>query len=475
MAKDLRSYLNQLAERAPEELRRVRREVSHQWEPIAVIDRMDREGIHPAVLFERVKGFEFSVLANLLSTRRKFAVALDTSEDNVTEVLGERETRSIPPRRVATGPVKDVRHIGEEADLGHLPIVVHHELNDAPYITMGVLVAKDPETGTSNLGIYRHKVLGRNRLGVYYSWGKRLQYIHRKAEQRSEPLECAIVIGMHPGFCIASQTQLSRGSGMDEYEVAGGLLDEPVEVVKCETVDVDVPAHAEIVIEGKILPHVRQTEGPFGEYHRYYGQVVDAPEMEVTAITHRRDAIYHNVGEYIEMVTLNSLAKEGHLLRELRRVLHTVRAVRIPLSGVMYHAYIQMEKVNEGDTKNVLMAALTRTPYLKTVFAFDPDVDIFDEDDVLWALSTRVVPDRDILIIPGARGNRLDPTTYTITRLARDGMVTKMGIDATIPMGLPCDYPDRLKIPGLEEIRIEDYVSPSKVAEGGSGAPGRGL
>jgi 2,5-furandicarboxylate decarboxylase 1 len=248
--------------------------------------------------------------------------------------------------------------------------------------------------------------------------------------------------------------------------VAGGLLDEPVEVVKCETVDVEVPAHAEIVIEGKIIPHVRQTEGPFSEYHRYYGQVVDAPEMEVTAITHRRDAIYHNVGEYMEMVTLNSLAKEGHLLRELRKVLPTVRAVRIPLSGVMYHAYVQMEKVNEGDAKNVLMAALTRTPYLKTVFAFDPDVDIFDEDDVLWALSTRVVPDQDLLIIPGARGNRLDPTTYTITRLARDGMVTKMGIDATIPMGLPYDYPDRLEIPGVEEIRIEDYVSPSKVGVG---------
>ncbi|MBI2881838.1 MAG: UbiD family decarboxylase [Candidatus Tectomicrobia bacterium] len=461
MAQDLRSFLKHLQAVAPEELRRVRREVSRDWEPIAVIAKMDREGMYPAVLFERVRGFEFPVVANLLASRRKFALALQTTEERVTEVLAERRGRSIPPLPVGTGPVKEVKHIGEEADLRPLPILLHHERNDAPYITLGVLVAKDPETGACNLGIYRHKLLDRNRLGVYYSWGKRLQYIHRKAELRDEPLECAIILGMHPAFCIASQAQAS-GEDDDEYEVAGGLLGEPLELVKCETVDVEVPAHAEIVIEGRILPHARQREGPFGEYHRYYGQIVDAPEMEVTAITHRRDAIYHNVGDYVEMVVLNSLTKEGHLLRELRRVMPTVRAVRIPLSGVMYHAYIQMEKVNEGDAKNVLMAALTRTPYLKTAFAFDGDVDIFDEDEVLWALSTRVVPDRDVFWVPGARGNRLDPTTYTLTRLARDGMVTKMGVDATAPLGYQDAFPRRARIPGAETLRLEALLGAGK-------------
>ncbi|MFQ5692635.1 MAG: UbiD family decarboxylase, partial [Nitrospinota bacterium] len=427
MAKDLRSYLRKLYAEAPDQLRRVSREVSHEWEPIAVITKMDREGIYPAVLFERVKGYEFPLIANILSTRRKFAIAFDTTEEKVAEVIGEREIRQIPPRLVATGPVKDVIYTGEEVDLGHLPIVLHHEHNDAPYITMGVLVCKDPETGMSNLGIYRHKKSGRNKLGLYYSWGKRLQYIHRKAEMRDQPLDCAIVLGMHPAFYVASQTQVSRKDGADEYEVAGGLLGEPLELVKCETVDVEVPARAEIVIEGRVLPHVRQTEGPFGEYHRYYGQIVDAPEIEVTAITHRKDAIYHDVGQYIEHITVTIVPNEGHMLRELRKILPTVKAVHIPLSGTLNHAYIQMEKVNEGDAKNVLMAALTRTPYLKGAFAFDTDVDIFDESDVLWALSTRVVPDRDIFLVPGARGNRLDPTTYTLTRLQRDGMVTKIG------------------------------------------------
>ncbi len=459
MAKDLRSYLKELSEKAPDQLRRVSREVSHEWEPIAVITKMDREGIYPAVLFEHVKGFEFPVIANILSTRRKFAIALDTTEDRIAEEIGEREVRQVPPTLVESGPVKDVIYTGEEVDLNHLPILLHHEHNDAPYITMGVMVCKDPETGMSNLGIYRHKKVSRNKLGVYYSWGKRLQYIHRKAEMRNESLECAIVLGMHPAFYVASQTQVARKNGTNEYEVAGGLLGESLELVKCETVDLEVPAYAEIVIEGKMLPHVRQTEGPFGEYHRYYGQIVEAPEIEVTAITHRKDAIYHDVGQYIEHVTATLIPNEGHMLRELRKILPTVKALHLPLSGVLYHAYIQMEKITEGDAKNVLMAALTRSPYIKGAFAFDTDVDIFDESDVLWALSTRVVPDRDIFLVPGARGNRLDPMAYSITRLERDGMVTKMGVDATVPVGYEEPFPKRARIPGVDELVWEDLLS----------------
>ena len=149
------------------------------------------------------------------------------------------------------------------------------------------------------------------------------------------------------------------------------------------------------------------------------------------------------------------------MLRELRRFFPTVRAVHAPLSGVLYHAYIQMEKTNEGDAKNVLMAALTRTPYIKGAFVFDTDVDIFNEDDVLWALSTRVAPDQDIMIVPGARGNRLDPMSYTITRLSRDGMVTKIGVDATVPTGYDDSFPKRAKIPGVEEMSLDEFIQPA--------------
>lgn len=458
MAQDLRTYLKQLKEQAPEEIQCVSREVSHEFEPIAVTTKAGQEGIYPAIFFERMKGYEFPVLSNLLTNRKKLAVALGTTEDKVPEVLAQRELQRIPRKKVNTGPVKDVIYVGQEVDLHQLPIILHYVQNDAPYITMGVLVSKDPETGAFNLGLYRHKLISRNQLGVYYSWGKRLQYMHRKAEKLNEPLECAIVIGMHPALHMASQSQLTRKDGTDEYEVAGGILGEPIEVVCCETVEVDVPANAEIVIEGKILPNVRQREGPFGEYHRYLGQIVDAPVFEVTAITHRFDAIYHNVGQYVEQVILSAIPNEGHLLRELRRSLPTVKNIRVPLSGVLFHAYIQMEKVNEGDAKNVLMAALTRTPWIKHAFVFDSDVDIFDEDDILWALSTRVTPERDIITIPGARGNRLDPNTYTLTRLNRDGMVTKMGIDATKPIGYKNPFPKRAKIQSLEDFQLEEFL-----------------
>ncbi|MFQ5913502.1 MAG: UbiD family decarboxylase [Nitrospinota bacterium] len=471
MGQDLRTFLAELEARYPDDLLWIEREVSTEYEISGLIRKLDLCGKFNAVLFENVRGFDFSVVANLLADKRKYALALNLPEEGLSEAIAERMGDKIPPvvldpEMAREVPVHEVVLTGEDVDLRRLPIVTHSAQDDAPYITMGVTVSVDPNTGHRDIGIFRHKLLGKDRLGVYYSWGKHLQYAHKHCEEKGEGLPVAIVLGMHPAFHIAAVSPLADAMGEDEYGIAGGLLGEPLELVPCKTVPLEVPARAEIVIEGEILPKERQTEGPFGEFHQYYGQIVDAPILQVKAITHRRDAIYQNVGIIVEHLFIQTPLSEGFLLSELKKVVPTVKAAALPNSGVRYMAYVCLEKVNEGDAKNVILAALSISPYLKFVVVVDPDIDINHESEVNWAIATRVVADRDIVMVPGARGNRLDPTTYTITRLARDGMVTKMGIDATIPLGLPYEYPERLTIPGVEEIRIEDYVTSSKVGVG---------
>ncbi|MBI2881899.1 MAG: UbiD family decarboxylase [Candidatus Tectomicrobia bacterium] len=471
MAQDLRDFLAQLEARYPDDLLRIEREVSAKHEISAFIRKLDLAGRHNAVLFENVRGYDFPVIANLLADKRKYALALNLPEASLSEAIADRMGEKIPPvvldpKRAREAPVHEVVWTGDDADLTRLPIVTHSARDDAPYITMGVTVSVHPETGHRDIGIFRHRLLGKDRVGIYYSWGKHLQYAHRHCEERGESLPVAIVLGMHPAFHVAAVFPSAEGKGEDEYAIVGGLLGEPLELVPCKTIPLQVPAQAEIVIEGEILPGERQREGPFGEFHQYYGQIVDAPVVRVKAVTHRRDAMYQNVGIVVEHLFIQTPLNEGFLLSELRKVVPTVKAVALPNSGVRYVAYVSLEKVNEGDAKNVILATLSSSPYVKLVVVVDPDIDIHNESEVNWAIATRVVADRDIVMIPGARGNRLDPTTYTITRLARDGMVTKMGIDATIPMGLPYEFPQRLTIPGVEEIRIEDYVTPSRVGAG---------
>ncbi len=468
MGQNIRSFLAELEARYPGDLMRIEREVSPVYEVAAFVRKLDLLGKHNAVLFEKVKGFEMPVVTNLLADRRKYALALNLPEEGLSEAIADRMGEKIPPvllegAKAEVAPVQEVVLTGEGIDLTTLPIITHSEKDDAPYITIGVTVSVDPDTGHRDLGIFRHKLLGPDRLGIYYSWGKHLQYAHNHCEEKNESLPIAIVLGAHPSLHIGAVNPLADTMGEDEYAIVGGLLGEPVELVSCKTVPLEVPADAEIVIEGEILPSVRQTEGPFGEFHQYYGQIVDAPEIKVTAITHRKDALYQNVGIVVEHLYIQTPLSEGFLISELKKVVPTVRGVSLPNSGVRYVAYVSLEKVNEGDAKNVILAALSMSPYLKFVVVVDPDIDIRNESEVNWAIATRVVADRDIVMIPGARGNRLDPTTYTITRLARDGMVTKMGIDATIPMGLPYDYPERLSVPGAEDLEIDDYLAPSEV------------
>jgi 2,5-furandicarboxylate decarboxylase 1 len=228
----------------------------------------------------------------------------------------------------------------------------------------------------------------------------------------------------------------------------GGLLQEPLQVVRGVTVDVPVPAHAEIVFEGRILPDERLPEGPFGEFTWYYGLERMSPVMEVTAITHRRDAMYHHLfAAHPEHNLTGRLGREAVLYKRVQASVPSVQDVYLPMSGICrFHAYVQIHKEFDGAGKLAALAALSSDPFVKLAVVVDDDVDIHNEAEVLWAIATRTQPDRDTFFVPESATSRLDPASYSIwNRWEKDTMNTKWAIDATMPVEAP--FEERADVP----------------------------
>ena len=457
--KDLPSFLHQLRSAAPQDLVTVKKEVDPRLELAAVVKKLELEGRYPVILFEKVKGSRFPVVAGVHATRERLALALDSTASRIAEDYLKRRTALVPPVRVESGPAQQVVRTGDQVDLGALPIVTHCEGDAGPYIGAGVVVAKDPTSDVVNLGIYRMMLKGRNRLSLHINRFHHLAELIRRAEARGEGLECAVVIGHHPAFQIASQTRLPIT--VDSYHEAGALFGGPLPVVAARTVSLDVPAHAEIVLEGKVLPGVLEPEGPFGEFTYYYGSDAEANVVEVSAITHKAEALYldlHNVHAEHRVLWICPV-REANILSKVRDLLPNTRAVSIPSSGAGLHVYVSIMKLREGDGKNALMAAFGADHYAKLVVVVDEDVDVFDEKQVLWAIATRFQADRDLYILPGSHCTVLDPSSYSLTdRFTRTGMTTKWGLDATKTLEVP--FPERAD--GLprefRDIDLRDYL-----------------
>ncbi len=459
MERDLRYFLRVLEARAPELFLRIRRPVDPRWELSAVQKRLEAEGRLPVLLFERVRGHDLPVVTNLFASKRHLALALDTTPEEVVGRFAEAQRRRVAPRFVAAGPVKDVVLTGEAADLRTLPLVTHCEKDAGPYLTAGVAILRDPESGALNGGIYRNRYLGPRRLTVNVAPLSHAAEILARAGARGRAVEAAIVLGHHPAMGMASQ---QRGQlGEFELETMGGLLGEPVDLVGAETVDVPVPADAEIVIEGRICPDVWADDGPFGDYWLYYAPPKKARVLEVTAVTRRRDAIFHdifNVGP--EHLVLFSLGMEGALLAQLRQLVPQVRAIHVPVSGSGNLVYVQIRKDMEGLGVNAALAALGVYRF-KCAIVVDEDVDIYDDRRVIWAVMTRTQADRSFFTVPGSYISRVDPTGYPAWHATDPSarlLSTRLGIDATKPLdpGFPeVAEPPRSLWTGLD---LADYL-----------------
>ena len=403
-----------------------------------------------ALFFDKPAGHTIPVITGIASTRAHFALALGVQVGDVADHFAKAQDNPIKcttiPREKA--PAQEV--VTTDVDLSSLPIPTHHEKDAGPYITAGILIAKDPETGEKNVSIHRLQVLDKNRLGILML-PRHLEHFYRKAEKKNEPLEIAVAIGVDPLILLASQALVPLG--YDELEIVGGLYREPLEVVKGVTVDLEIPAHCEIVLEGRILPKKREIEGPFGEYPKYYGPASPKPVIEISAITNRKNPIYHTiVPATMEHLLLGAIPREASLLKLVRNAVPTTKAVHLTPGGTCrYHAAISIDKKNEGEAKNAMFAAFGSSQEVKHVVVVDTDVDIFDPVEVEWAIATRCQAAQDVFIVPRAMGNKLDPSTD-------NGICDKMGIDATVPLNAEPDRFERIRIPGEDKLRLEDFI-----------------
>jgi 2,5-furandicarboxylate decarboxylase 1 len=292
-------------------------------------------------------------------------------------------------------------------------------------------------------------IKGRDTTSIHLTLAKHLWEFQRAAEAQGKPLPAAFAIGVHPAIALGC---LAIGSiDEDERAIMGGLLGEPLELVKCETSDVLVPAHAEMILEGEILPHERTAEGPFGEFTGYSLGERQREVLKVRAITHRRDAIFQDITVgHLDHLMLSTTPIEANLYRAVRAMVPTVKAVRVPAP---FTCYVSIEQRISGQGKNAILAALGADLYMKRVVVVDHDVDILSDRQVNWAIATRCQPDRDIVIVSNARGSDLDPSTK------EDGNTAKWGVDATAKPSL-ASYTPRHRIPPevWRRINLKDFT-----------------
>jgi 2,5-furandicarboxylate decarboxylase 1 len=437
---DLRDWLRSLV--VTDRLAVAKNGLSLIDELAAVAKKLENER---AVLFPGPGQHAIPVVANLFADRSWIADALRVPVANLLSTFQNAVRQPLPWVEVASAPAQEVVH--EKIDLlKQLPIPKHNEHDSGPYITAALLIARSPKTGIQNVSIHRCQVSGPDRIGVLLLPRHTLHYF-RMAEEAGEALEIALVIGVHPACILASQAIAALD--VDEMEIAGALLDRPIEMVKCRTNRVRVPAHAEIVIEGRILPKVREPEGPFGEFPQYYGPRADREVIKVDAITHRKNAIFHTIiGGGVEHLLLGGIPREATLLEHLQRSFPSVRDVRLTPGGTCrYHLAVKIDKKSQGEPKNIIMGAFGGHYDIKQVVVVDLDVNIDDEREIEWAVATRFQADRDLVIVSGAQGSKLDPSSD-------DGISAKMGIDATKPLTTDAMEFKRIHVKGVETVDL---------------------
>lgn len=408
-----------------------------------------------ATLFPSPGGHAVPIVSGLVSSRQWIAEAMGVDH---AEMLSRFEHAAAHPRPctiVTKAPAQEVVELSPDLTRD-LPIPIHNEHDSGPYITAGLIISKNPRTGRQNVAIVRLQVSGPRKLGALLL-PRHTNLFYETAEAKGEALSVAIVVGIDPLSLLASQAIAPLDQ--DELEIAGALQGRDLPVVRCKTNDLLVPAEAEIVLEGRMLPRVREPEGPFGEFPQYYGERADRHVIEIDAITRRRDAIYHTIGGGgLEHLVLGGIPREATLLGHLKRTFPGVRDVHLSHGGICrYHLHVKLAKRGDGEPKNVMMGAFAGHYDVKQVIVVDEDVDIHDPAQVEWAVATRFQADRGLLVVTEAQGSKLDPST-------RDGLGSKMGIDATKPLTSPEMRFKKIYVPGEDAVDLTRDVDDAALA-----------
>jgi 2,5-furandicarboxylate decarboxylase 1 len=412
-----------------------------KYEISAIISELGKRKA-PAVLFRKAKGFEISVIGNLFGTVRRLALALGIEEDRLIEDVIPRLENRITPVLISENPAEQVRVPTGKLDLLKiLPALTHYSKDSGPYITSGISSARDPKTGVTGRGLHRMEVRGKNTLGISLL-NPPLADIYAMHRKEGKKMEIATVIGVPPAVFIASIFKVPPGT--DKLSVAGGLKGEPVETTMAETVDLDIPAHGEIVIEGYIDPRDKEEDGTLGESSGYYMAFGKSPTIHVTGFKYRKGALYHAVVPWArEVDSLLYLVHGLDFIPKMRKEIPSLRQIHLVPMTFGSHVVMSMDTDHKGEIRRALTLALSFT-MVKKVVVVDVDVDPQDDQEVEWALATRFQADRDLIVIPELRGQPIDPSS----RWTGEGfLTTKMGLDATRP-----------KKEGFEKVDVPEEV-----------------
>jgi 2,5-furandicarboxylate decarboxylase 1 len=406
-----------------------------------------------ALLFRNVMGYQIPVLSGLTNSRERIAIAMGCAYGETEARLRRGLDRPLEPVTVKTGPAREVVQTGDRVDLFALPVPLFATRDGGPMITAGVTLARDPEHGL-NAGIYRFQVKERNLTGIDIVTPNNLRSFAEKSQAAGQPLPISISIGTHPTELIAATYKAPLG--VSELGIAGGMRGEPVALAPCATVDLPCLADAEIVLEAEIRPTGwTKPEGRFGEFTRLMGGLHWNPEVRVTAIAMRHDAIYYALHMPWENIWLSAPIYEAALRRVLKEAGVQVTAINVTPGGCCHwHAVIAIHK-RPGDAKNAILAALAVAD-LKHVVVVDDDIDVFDGTEVEWAMATRVQADRDVVIVADARSKPLDPSLPVTP--GRIPTTAKCGVDATIPDDVPRERYERIAYVCAGQVRLEDVL-----------------
>ncbi|MEG3586114.1 MAG: UbiD family decarboxylase [Actinomycetota bacterium] len=441
---DLRSFIEALREKG--ELAEISKEVSMEYELSDVTASLARSN-GGAALFSNVKETSFPIFAGGVASHARTAISLGCEAESIIDVMDEalKIGNGIPPRRVKTADWHENCLTGDEIDLGVLPIPKHSRGDGGSFITGAVSITKDPISGRGNLSYNRMLVLEKNILGFNVNEWRDVGTFMKSRPDPDAPFPVALAIGLDPAIMIAAGVR----TPVDELLIAGAIRGEGVDVCNGQTVDIDIPARAEIVIEGHIRPAERSPEGPLAEFHGYHGEMWDSPTLEVSAISFRNNPIYQTIipGWYEHIYIGNILPREPLLRNQIRHIDPSADVI-IPPYGNGFMAVIQIDRDNPGTPKNLALAAMSAHINIRNVVVVDRDVNMHESSEVLWAITNRVQWERDVFKISEAQGHEMDPTAD------RRGISTKVGIDATYKRERR-EYGERVTYPSVNLI---DYL-----------------